>query len=159
MTAGLEHGAAMIERGVGDLLRAEVDALVNAVNCRGVMGKGLALQFKKAFPEVFVAYSAACDGGTVRIGRVHVVERQGSPRFVINFPTKDDWRKPSKLEFIEAGLLDLVEQVRSRRIKSLAIPALGCGLGGLDWSQVRLMIVEAFATENVRVVLFEPERG
>ncbi len=150
----------MIERGVGDLLRADVDALVNAVNCRGVMGKGLALQFKKTFPEVFAAYQAACDAGGVRIGQMHVVERQSSPRFVINFPTKDDWRKPSKLEFIEAGLIDLVEQVKLHRIESLAIPPLGCGLGGLDWGIVRPMIVEAFAPlSGVRVVLFEPQLG
>lgn len=148
----------MIERGVGDLLRADVDALVNAVNCRGVMGKGLALQFKKTFPDVFTAYQVACDAGGVRIGEVHIVERPRSPRFVINFPTKDDWRKPSKLEFIEAGLVDLVEQVRLRQIESVAIPPLGCGLGGLDWSVVRPMIVEAFTPLSaVRAVLFEPQ--
>ncbi len=150
----------MIERGVGDLLRADVDALVNAVNCRGVMGKGLALQFKKTFPNVFAAYQVACDAGAVRIGHMHIVELPRSPRFVINFPTKDDWRMPSKLEFIEAGLVDLVQQVRLRQIESVAIPPLGCGLGGLDWSVVRPMMVEAFAPlSGVRVVLFEPERG
>lgn len=155
MTAGLEQGAAMaIERGFGDLLRADVDALVNAVNCRGVMGKGLALQFKKTFPEVFAAYQVACDAGGVRIGQMHIVERPRSPRFVINFPTKDDWRN------IEAGLVDLVEQVKLHRTESLAIPPLGCGLGGLDWGIVRPMIVEAFAPlSGVRVVLFEPQLG
>jgi O-acetyl-ADP-ribose deacetylase (regulator of RNase III) len=98
-----------IERGTGDLLVAAVDALVNAVNTEGVMGKGLALQFKKAFPENFAAYAQACDAGEVVAGRVHVGRRVDSPRFIINFPTKRHWRSRSKLEDIRSGLFEPTE--------------------------------------------------
>lgn len=139
----------------GDLLRAEVDAIVNAVNTVGVMGKGLALQIKKAFPDVFAEYARACKAGAVEVGRVHVVERPTPPRFVINFPTKQHWRQPSKLAYIDAGLVDLVAQVREREIRSIAVPPLGCGLGGLDWSEVEPRIVDAFgALPDVRVLLY-----
>ncbi|HVI01086.1 MAG TPA: macro domain-containing protein [Enhygromyxa sp.] len=147
----------MIERGTGNLLDADVDALVNAVNTVGVMGKGLALQFKTAFPEVFRAYAAACKRGEVVVGRVHVVERSVAPRFIIHFPTKQHWRQRSKLDYIRDGLADLVTQVRASNIASIAIPALGCGLGGLAWREVEPLIVAAFTPlEDVRVVLFEP---
>jgi O-acetyl-ADP-ribose deacetylase (regulator of RNase III) len=146
-----------IERGTGNLLAAEVDALVNTVNTEGVMGKGLALQFKKAFPENFTSYERACKAGEVIPGRMHIVRRLASPRFIINFPTKKLWRNPSKLEYVRDGLRDLVLQVQKLGIKSLAIPPLGCGNGGLDWGDVRPLIVQAFEQANdVRVVLFEP---
>jgi O-acetyl-ADP-ribose deacetylase (regulator of RNase III) len=149
-----------IERGQGNLLAAEVDALVNTVNTVGVMGKGLALQFKKAFPENLAAYERACKAGEVVTGRMHVVTRLSSPKFIINFPTKQHWRQPSKLEYVRDGLRDLTAQVRALGIESIAIPALGCGNGGLDWTDVRPLIVEAFATlPEVRVLLFEPEGG
>ena len=147
----------MIEQGSGDLLAAEVDALVNAVNTVGVMGKGLALQFKKAFPDNFRTYERACASGQVVVGRMLVVERPAPPRFIINFPTKADWRQPSKLDYIAAGLVDLAAVVSKLGIKSLAMPALGCGLGGLDWTQVRPLIEHAFGQDPVvRVVLFAP---
>ena len=147
----------MIERGSGNMLTAEVDALVNPVNTDGVMGKGLALQFKKAFPDAFVEYERACKAGDVAVGSMHVVTRLASPRFIINFPTKKHWRHPSKLEYVRDGLQDLVAQVRERGIRSLAVPPLGCGNGGLDWSDVRPLIVQAFETlPDVLVVLFEP---
>ena len=146
-----------IERGQGSLFDASVDALVNAVNTVGVMGKGLALQFKRTFPEVFEDYRRACANGEVEVGRMHLVRRTTDPRFIINFPTKSDWRQPSKLEYIEAGLRDLVRRVRELGIGSIALPALGCGLGGLNWAEVRPTIVEALRElPNVRVVLFEP---
>lgn len=146
-----------IERGTGSLLTAHVDALVNAVNTVGVMGKGLALQFKEAFPDAFASYARACKAGEVRIGTMHVVTRPTSPRFIINFPTKEHWRNPSKLEFIRDGLAGLIDTVRQRAIGSIAVPALGCGNGGLAWSSVRPLIVEAFAqVPDVRVLLFEP---
>jgi O-acetyl-ADP-ribose deacetylase (regulator of RNase III) len=147
-----------IERGQGNLLAAEVEALVNTVNTEGVMGKGIALQFKKAFPDNFKSYQRACKSGEVVVGRMHVVQRLASPRFIINFPTKKHWRRPSRLEYIESGLQDLVARVRELGIKSIAVPPLGCGNGGLDWSTVRPRIVEAFeAVPDVRVLLFEPE--
>lgn len=147
-----------VEIGRGNLLKADVDALVNTVNTVGVMGKGLALQFKRAFPEAFRDYERACRAGEVQIGRMHVVERLVSPRLIVNFPTKQHWRAASKLEFIEAGLADLVRVLREHGVSSVAVPALGCGLGGLAWSDVEPRIRSAFvALPEVRVLLYAPE--
>jgi O-acetyl-ADP-ribose deacetylase (regulator of RNase III) len=150
----------MIEPGTGDLLRADVDALVNAVNTVGVMGKGIALQFKQAFPENFKAYKRACDRGDVQPGRMFVFEQGGGgggPRFIINFPTKRHWREKSRLEDVQSGLRDLVVVIRERGIRSLAVPALGCGNGGLDWSEVGpLMNAALRPLEDVRILLFAP---
>ena len=147
-----------LERGQGNLLTADVDALVNTVNTEGVMGKGLALQFKKAFPEAFSAYEDACKAGEVTPGRMHIVHRLASPRFIINFPTKRHWKQNSRMEDIEAGLVDLVNVIRERGIRSIAIPPLGAGLGGLDWSEVKPRIVNALAVlPDVRVLVFEPK--
>lgn len=146
-----------IEQGFGNLLTADVEALVNTVNTRGVMGKGLALQFKKAFPDAFTSYDRACRAGEVRVGQMHVVERAVAPHLIINFPTKDHWRQPSKVSFITDGLADLVQVVGGLKVRSIAVPPLGCGLGGLDWQEVKPLIVAAFAElPEVRVVLFEP---
>lgn len=147
-----------IARGTGNLLTAEVDALVNPVNTVGVMGKGLALQFKKAFPDCFTAYEAACRRGEVMVGHMHVVERLVAPRYIINFPTKKHWRQPSKLDYVREGLVDLVEQVQALKIESIAIPPLGCGNGGLAWDAVEPLILDALAPmQDVRVLLFGPE--
>lgn len=146
-----------VERGTGNLLAADVEALVNPVNTVGVMGKGLALQFKRAFPEVFASYERACGHDDVTTGKMHVVERRTPPRFIVNFPTKQHWRSPSKLEYIRDGLVDLIRTIESLGIRSIAIPPLGCGNGGLPWSEVRPLIVDAFAElPEVRVLLFEP---
>lgn len=150
----------MIEPGKGNLLAADVDALVNTVNTVGVMGKGLALQFKKAFPESFASYERACAAGEIVTGRVHIVERLTSPRFIVNFPTKRHWRHASKLETVRAGLDDLVARVRELGIVSIAVPPLGCGNGGLDWAVVKPLILDAFReVPTVRVVLFEPAQA
>jgi O-acetyl-ADP-ribose deacetylase (regulator of RNase III) len=148
----------MIQRVRGNLLAADVEALVNAVNCVGAMGKGLAAQFKTQFPDVFQAYARACEVGEVEPGRMHVVETGlVSPRLVINFPTKRHWRDRSLLEDVDAGLAALVREVKIRAIRSIAVPALGCGLGGLSWEDVAPRIEQAFvALENVPVLLFEP---
>ena len=147
----------MIELATGDLLEADVEALVNPVNTQGVMGKGLALEFKRAFPDAFKAYANACVRGEVMTGRMHVVRRASPPRFILHFPTKRHWRDPSKLEYVSSGLEDLVRSVRELRIASLAVPALGCGLGGLSWAEVEPLIVNAFeALPDVRVLLFAP---
>ena len=146
-----------IEPGRGDLLRADVDAVVNPVNTVGVMGKGLARQVRDAFPDVFAAYAAACARGEVTVGRVHVVVRSTPPRWVLNLPTKTHWRQPAQLGHVRAGLVDLIAQVRALELGSIAVPALGCGLGGLAWDDVRPLIVDAFAAvPAVRVVLFAP---
>jgi len=149
----------MIELTRGDILQADVEALVNTVNCVGVMGRGIALQFKKAFPENFEAYRAACEREAVQPGRMFVFEtgKLHGPRYIINFPTKRHWRGKSRMEDIEAGLAALVEEVRDHGIRSIAIPPLGSGLGGLDWREVRRRIEEAFtALPEVRVLVFEP---
>lgn len=149
----------MIEVGSGDLLDADVEALVNTVNTVGVMGKGLALQFKRRFPANFSAYAAACKRGEVVVGRMLVVETNVpiGPRSIINFPTKKHWRDPSQLEYVRAGLDALVEEIRARSIRSIAVPALGCGNGGLAWSDVEPLIERAMAElSDVRVVVFAP---
>jgi O-acetyl-ADP-ribose deacetylase (regulator of RNase III) len=151
----------VIEVTKGNLLSVEdVDAIVNTVNTVGVMGKGVALQFKKAYPDNFTAYESACKRGEVQVGRMFVFDRQtfAKPRFIINFPTKKDWKHRSKYEYIEAGLADLVQVIRTARIESVALPPLGCGNGGLEWPRVLSMIRAAFAPLNgVRVLVFEPK--
>src|SRR5215208_2801766 len=149
----------MVELTRGDILKADAEALVNTVNCVGIMGRGIALQFRKAFPENFSAYKALCDREGLQPGMMMVydLERLSNPRFVINFPTKRHWKGKSRLEDIEAGLKALVREVRARGILSIAIPPLGCGLGGLDWHVVRPRIEEAFrGLPEVKVLLFEP---
>ena len=144
----------------GNLLDADAQALVNPVNCVGVMGKGLALQFKQAFPANYATYRAACGRGEVQPGRMFVTETgaHAGPQFLINFPTKRDWRSASRLDDIETGLTALVAEVEARDIRSLALPALGCGLGGLDWEAVGPQIVNAFvALPDVRVLLYVPQ--
>jgi O-acetyl-ADP-ribose deacetylase (regulator of RNase III) len=144
----------------GDLLaREDVDAIVNTVNCVGVMGKGIALQFKNKWPANFSAYAAACREGKVQLGSMFVYDSGGllRPNFIINFPTKQHWREKSKLESIRSGLDDLVRQVRKLGIRSIAVPPLGCGNGGLDWADVRPLIEAAFAPiPDVDVYVFEP---
>lgn len=150
----------MIKLTQGDLLKqGDVDAIVNTVNCVGVMGKGIALQFKNKWPANFAAYAAACKAGQVRPGRMFVFDSGGlvKPNFIINFPTKDHWRGSSKIGFIRDGLVDLVAQVKRLGIRSIAVPPLGCGNGGLDWADVRPLIEAAFETlPDVEVRLFEP---
>ena len=150
----------MIKLTQGDLLKQDdVDAIVNTVNCVGVMGKGIALQFKNKWPANFNAYAAACKASQVRPGRMFVFDSGGlvKPNFIINFPTKDHWRGSSKIEFIRNGLVDLVAQVKHLGIRSIAVPPLGCGNGGLDWADVRPLIEAAFETlPDVEVRLFEP---
>ena len=149
----------MIEKATGNLLHADVEALVNAVNCIGIMGRGIALQFKNEFPANFAAYRNACKRSEVRPGRMFIFDlnRITNPRFVINFPTKRHWKENSRMEDIQAGLTDLAVHVANMEIRSIAIPPLGCGLGGLSWSVVLPMIEKAFENlRSVRVLLFEP---
>lgn len=146
----------------GDILGADTEALVNSVNCVGVMGRGVALQFKQAFPENFKAYAAACKQGEVQPGRMFVYDTGELtwPRYIINFPTKRHWRGKSRMEDIQSGLSALVDEIRLRKIHSIAIPPLGSGLGGLDWAQVRPLIEQALsAVPEVEVSVFEPGGG
>jgi len=149
----------MIQITTGNLLEAEVDALVNTVNCVGFMGKGIALQFKQAFPDNFTAYEKACHAGEVRPGRMFIYDTHAviGPKFIINFPTKRHWKGKSRMEDIESGLKALVADVDRLGIKSIAVPPLGCGLGGLNWNDVRPRIENAFAAlPDVEVQVFAP---
>lgn len=180
----IERMFGAIQYKTADLLAEDAEALVNTVNCKGVMGKGLALQFKKRFGANFDAYARACARGDVRPGRMFVFDLGGEPtsaaqaplpmsfaeelavysagavhqpRYIINFPTKDHWRHKSRMQYIDDGLQDLVRQIRVRGIRSVAVPALGCDLGGLAWDEVRPRIEAALGTlEGVKVVVFEP---
>jgi len=144
----------------GNLLAAPVDALVNTVNIVAIMGKGIALQFKQAFPVMFREYEKACKAGEVQLGRMHIFDLGGlvgGPRWIINFPTKGHWRDRSRLTDIETGLEDLVSIVRRLGIRSVAIQPLGCGNGGLNWEDVRPRIELAFVNlPDVNVLLFAP---
>ena len=143
----------------GNILEAEVEALVNTVNCVGVMGKGIALQFRHKFPLNYKSYEQSCKNGDVQLGRMFVYATGSfvGPRYIINFPTKYHWRGKSRTGDIEAGLHDLVAHVKRLNIKSIAVPPLGCGNGGLDWNDVRPIIEQALdAVPNVRIQLYEP---
>ena len=149
----------MITYKTGDVLAEAAEALVNTVNCVGVMGRGVALQFKRAFPENFKAYAARCKRDEMRPGHVFVFETRAvvPPRYIINFPTKRHWRGKSRLEDIESGLESLAGEIRSRGIRSIAIPPLGSGLGGLHWPSVRTRMEAALgALDDVEIVIFEP---
>ena len=149
----------MIRYVQGNLLEAQAEALVNTVNEIGVMGKGIALMFREAFPDNTRAYEEACRRKAVRVGRMLVTENLAllGPRWIINFPTKKHWRHPSQLEWVQDGLKDLVCVVKENGIRSIALPPLGCGNGGLDWAQVRQEIEAALAElDNVDVVVFAP---
>jgi len=149
----------MINIKQGDILRADTEALVNTVNCVGIMGRGIALQFKKAFPENFEAYIKICKEKKLHPGMVctYKLHNLGGPKYIINFPTKRHWRGQSKLEEIEAGLKALVQEVRKLGIKSISIPPLGCGLGGLPWQTVRRLMEEILSVlRDVQVNLYEP---
>jgi O-acetyl-ADP-ribose deacetylase (regulator of RNase III) len=150
----------VIHKAQGDLLSADAEALVNTVNTVGVMGKGIALQFKQAFPDNYSAYEAACKRGEVQLGKMFVYHRNtlNNPRIIINFPTKKHWRQKSRIVDIESGLCALIEVVKTENVRSIAVPPLGCGSGGLDWAQVRPKIEEAFAQlPGVNVQLFAPQ--
>jgi len=149
----------MIEYKTGDILTEETEALVNTVNCVGIMGRGIALQFKNIFPENFKFYANACQQNEVKPGRMLVFEtgRLTYPRYIINFPTKRHWKGKSRIEDIEAGLIALTEEVRSRNIRSIALPPLGSGLGGLDWDEVRPRIEAVLKNLSDRkIIIFEP---
>jgi O-acetyl-ADP-ribose deacetylase (regulator of RNase III) len=149
----------MIRFTQGNLLEANVEALVNTVNTVGVMGKGIALMFKEKFPENYKAYDAACKRGQVQTGHMFVTElpQLTGPKWIINFPTKKHWRHPSKLDWIAQGLQDLRRVILEKPISSIAIPPLGAGNGGLEWSEVRPLIEAALGDlGSVDVVIYEP---
>ena len=149
----------MVELRRGNLLDAQADALVKTVNCVGIMGKGVALQFRQAYPENFREYQRACRAGEVRPGHMFITQNPSlvGPRYLINFPTKRHWRDRARIEDIRSGLEALTHDVKRLGIGSIAIPPLGCGSGGLQWSEVRPLIEGALAAlPDVRVLLYEP---
>jgi O-acetyl-ADP-ribose deacetylase (regulator of RNase III) len=150
----------MLKTASGNLLDSQVDALVNTVNTEGVMGKGIALQFKQAFPAMYRDYELACKSKNVQLGKVHIHDLGGlvgGPKWIINFPTKGHWKSKSRLADISTGLEDLVAQVRDLGIRSIAVPPLGCGYGGLKWSDVEPLIRAAFeGLPEVEVELYPP---
>lgn len=150
----------MIREAHGNLLEANAEALVNTVNTVGVMGKGIALQFKRAYPAMFKSYERTAKNGQIRLGQmdVHETGKLSGPRLIINFPTKQHWRAGSRLGDVRSGLVDLIRVVEELDIKSIAVPPLGCGNGGLDWRDVEPLIIAAFEhLPDVEVLVFSPE--
>ncbi len=149
----------MIHYQTGDLFESPAEALVNPVNTAGVMGKGLALQFKKIFSLNTRRYEEACKDGSIDIGK-NLVVRDHSPttgdKVIINFPTKKHWRNPSEYAYIESGLQDLIKVISAENIKSIAIPALGAGNGGLDWQVVKQMVEKHLSSLPIDIFIYEP---
>lgn len=146
----------------GDILKQNTEAIVNTVNCVGVMGRGIALSFRENYPENYKEYKTACDKGEVAPGRMFVYftgdifER----RYIINFPTKKHWKEKSRIDYIKNGLDDLVKVINEYKIKSITIPPLGCGLGGLDWNIVRPIIENSMSKlPDVEVNIIEPDNS
>ncbi len=151
----------MIKYVKGNILDSQAQALVNTVNTRGVMGKGIALQFKKAFPANYRAYAEACKKGEIDIGKLFVFADQNimsGPKIIINFPTKTDWRKPSEYAYIEKGLDHLLAIIRQRQIRSIAIPPLGAGNGGLEWEKVKNILYRKLQNTEAEVYIYEPTK-
>ncbi|MED2035510.1 macro domain-containing protein [Bacillus thuringiensis] len=148
----------MIKLTTGNLLEADAQALVNTVNTVGVMGKGIALQFKQAFPDNFKAYQKACKINQVQPGKMFIYKTHllGSPEYIINFPTKRHWKNKSRIEDIKSGLVSLRNEIINHNIKSIALPPLGCGNGGLDWSGVKPLIIKSLEDLNATIYLYEP---
>ena len=147
----------MIVSSIGDIFAQPAHTIVNPVNCVGIMGRGLALEFKRRHPDAYRAYRYACDRGRVRPGRIFLFETSlDTPRCIAHFPTKRHWRDPSRLDDIRAGLIDLAEVVIEHAIPSIAIPPLGCGLGGLPWQDVAPLITSALSHLPVTVILLHP---
>lgn len=141
----------------GDIFTSSAQALVNPVNCVGIMGAGLALVFKRRFPRNYDFYYQECAGGRVKIGKVLTYPTgMKSPKFIFNFPTKDHWCNRSKTEYIAEGLVSLSTQVQYLNLETVAMPALGCGLGGLIWEDVLLMIHKALDDHSAKFCVFMP---
>jgi len=150
----------MIRYITGNIMDSSAEALVNTVNTVGVMGKGIALQFKRAFPHNFEVYENTCITGRLTTGKILAVkdnELLMGERLIINFPTKRHWKMPSKYEYVESGLIALVSYLRDNPVKSIAIPALGCGNGGLEWQKVKLLIEQHLVGLDMAIWVYEPQ--
>ncbi len=141
----------------GNIFDSKAQAFINPVNCVGVMGAGLAQQFKKIYPDNYIAYEFACSNKSVIIGRMFVYKSDVGPQYIINFPTKIHWKNKSKIEHIESGLHDLVKVIETYNISSIAMPAIGSGLGGLKWSDVENKIMGILdSSENIDIEIYVP---
>lgn len=150
----------MIHYTTGNLFESQAYALVNAVNTVGVMGKGIALQFKNTFAHNYKEYSIACKNGTLQTGRLLAIKDLSlatGEKLIVNFPTKQHWRNPSEYEYVESGLKELASLIQAENIKSIAIPALGCGNGGLEWNKVKLMVESHLGNLDCEIWVFEPQ--
>lgn len=147
----------MLEIKSGNLFNSGCEAFVNAVNTQGISGKGIALVFKKRYPEMFLDYKKECDNGNLFVGKIHVWKGENTP-YIINFPTKKEWRYPSQYVYIEQGLIALDEKIKELRIKSIALPALGCANGKLDFNKIKKMIQEFHDVNwnDIKVLLYQP---
>ncbi len=149
----------MIHYKKGNLQESEAEALVNTVNTVGVMGKGIALQFKNLFPHNYKLYATACKSKEIKVGKLFVTEEESlltGKKIIINFPTKTDWRKPSEYSYIEKGLVELTKTIKEKNIKSIAIPPLGSGNGGLDWAKVKPLIEQYLSKVYCDIIIYEP---
>lgn len=148
----------MIRYITGNLLEAQAEALVNAVNTVGVMGKGIALQFRETFPDNYKAYLGATQRGDVKIGSMLITKtgNLNGPRYIVNFPTKEHWRNPSRIEYVEKGLIALQKTIKELAIQSIAVPALGCGNGKLNWEDVRPLIEQYLGDLHSDVLVYTP---
>jgi len=145
----------------GDLFTSQADILVNPVNCVGVMGKGLAAQFKARFPDYFAKYKRLCDVGEIKVGEPFVTYTHNNPKWIISFPTKRHWKEPSQLKWIKSGLARFTPALRILDARSMAIPALGCGEGGLNWDDVRPILYTALkpvAEAGMEIELYPPRQ-
>lgn len=151
----------MIEYVKGNIFESKSHVIVNTVNTVGVMGKGLALQFKKNFPHNYKVYNKACIENKLEIGHLLIVEDNSliyGEKTIINFPTKTDWKKPSEYSFIENGLKALRDVLISKKYESIAIPPLGAGNGGLNWINVKVLIERYLNDLDCKVYIYEPNQ-
>ncbi len=152
----------MFEYKKGNILQEQAEAIINTVNCVGIMGRGIALQFKQMYPENFKEYKQACDEGSIEPGKMFIysIGKLFNPKYIINFPTKRHWKGKSNIQDIKSGLIALKEDIKRYEIKSIAIPPLGCGLGGLDWNEVKPLIEQTFKDlTDVEFIIYEPSNN
>lgn len=149
----------MISQGTGSIFNSNAEAIVNAVNCVGVMGAGLAKAFKDRYPLMYEQYALKCSLGLIRPGKMDLyILDANRPKYIINFPSKDHWKDPSHLKYIRLGRYELINAVKDWKIKSVAIPALGCGLGGLNWEEVKPILEDLnFYLPDVNWILYDPQ--
>ena len=148
----------MIQLVQGNIFDSTCEVLVNPVNCKGVMGKGLALQFKKRYPKMFERYKDLCSKGVLKVGKPRFYFGEGADHIIMNFPTKNDWRDPSRLEWIDQGLVWFADVWRYFPVRSIAFPALGCGCGELDWETVKNLFYEKLSEIPIPIELYAPMR-